>query len=213
MTSARALVDEREEVVGPAAVDREPEVRVRQVQRHLAAASDLDRVGVRLERVRAVVAVVRAVEPLALAYRLEQRDDLVVVGVHPRRVRQSRGEAEGALVERSGDEVLHLAKLSARGCPVVASHREHPDRPVWREVRDVHRYPGSVEPIEILADRAPAPVEPFRVAVPARKLHAELRERRVVHRRVAEPVLSADFERHPLAHFRLVRRSREDAQV
>src|SRR3954462_9103802 len=80
-----ALVDEREQLVSAAPVDREAEVRMREMQRYLGTSRNCDRIGVCLERVQPVVAMVRTVEAPALANRLEERDDLVVVGGHAER--------------------------------------------------------------------------------------------------------------------------------
>jgi hypothetical protein len=72
--------------------------------------------------------------------------------------------------------------------------------------------PG-VEPVEVLADGAPAPVEAGRVAVPAGELRAQLRQHLVGHGRIAEPILTEELERHALAHLRLVPRLGEQLHV
>ena len=200
------LVDHREQLGCAALVDLVAEVRMREVQRHARAARDLDAVGVGLQRALPVVAVVRRVVAAVLADDLEQRDDLVVVGVHPRRVGQAGREADRALLERLGQQPLHVRELVGGGRAVVGAHRDHPDRPVRREVGGVDRDPVGVEPVEVLADRPPAPVEAGRILVPGGELPAQLLEHLVGDRRVAEAVLADHVERHALLHLRLVRR-------
>ena len=80
-------VDHRQQLRRLALVDLVAEVRVGEVERHAGAPRDLDAVGVRLERTPAVIAVVRRVVAAVLAHDLEQRDDLVVVGIHARACR------------------------------------------------------------------------------------------------------------------------------
>ena len=82
-----------------------------------------------------------------------------------------------------------------------------------REIRGVDRDPVPVEPVEVLADGPPAPVEAGRVVVPAGELPAELLEHLVRDRCVAEPVLADHVERHALQHLRLVRRVHEQLEV
>ena len=81
------------------------------------------------------------------------------------------------------------------------------------EIRGVDRDPALVEPVEVLPDRAPAPVEARRIAVPARELRAQLLEDFIGDRRVAEAVLPEQLERHALADLRLMRRLAEELQI
>ena len=118
------LVDHREQLGRLALVDLVAEVRVREVQRHARAARDLDAVGVGLQRAPPVVAVVGRVVAAVLAHDLEQRDDLVVVGVHPRRVGQPGRQPDRALLERLGQQPLHVGELVRRRRPVVVAHRD-----------------------------------------------------------------------------------------
>ena len=108
---------------------------MREVERDAGAARDLDAVRVRLERAAAVVAVVRRVEAAVLADDLEERDELVVVGVHPGRVGETGREPDRALLQRLGEQPLHVRELVVGRRPVVVAHRAHADRPVRREVR------------------------------------------------------------------------------
>ena len=207
------LIEHRQQLGRSTLVDREAEMGVREVQRHARTARDLDAVGIRLERAQPVVAVMRRVVPAVLTHDLEQRDELVVVGVHPRRVGQTGREADRALLERLGQQPLHVRQLVGRRRTVVVAHRAHADRPVRREVGGVDRDPVRVEPVEVLADRAPAPVEPGRILVPAGELPAQLLEHLVGDRGVAEAVLAEHVERHALVHLRLVGRIDEQLQV
>ena len=174
-------VDHREQLGRPAAVHRVAEVGVREVERHSGATDDLDAGGVRLERVEAVVAVMRGVEPTVLSHDLAELDELVVRGVHARRVRKACGEPDGPLLEPFGQESLHVKELVGRRGAIVEPHRDHAERAVRDEVRGVDRDP-LVEPVEELAHRPPAPVESRGIVVPGGELRAQLLEHLVASR-------------------------------
>jgi len=59
----------------------------------------------------------------------------------------------------------------------------------------------AVEPLQVFGDAAPVPVEARRVVVPALDLAAQLDERRIVDRGIAEAILAEHFGGDALAEF------------
>ncbi len=161
-------VDQREQLARAPAIAGEAEMRVREVQRHAGAARDLDRVGVALDRVQAVIAVVRAVVGAA-AQLPAQLDQLVVRRVHARRVGEAGRQADRALGETLTHERAHRIELVRRGGTVVRPHGQQAQRGVGEQVADVDRG-RPVEAREIVRHAPPAVVELGLGAVPARQL-------------------------------------------
>ncbi len=157
--------------------------------------------------------MVRAVEAAEPAHHLAQRDELVVGRIHARGIGQARGEPDRALREPLREQPLHLRELVAGRRAVVVAHCAEAQRSVRHEIRRIDGDPAPVEPVEVLADGAPAPVEARRIAVPARKLRAQLLEHHIRDGRVAEAVLAEQLECHALADLRLVRGLDEEPQI
>ena len=183
-----------------------------EVERDTCPADDLDARLVGLERVETVVAVMRRVEAAVVPEHAAELDELVVRGVHARRVGQTRGEPDRPLGEPVGEHTPHVCELVLGRRPVVEPHRDHAERPVRHEVCRVDR-DALVEPIEVGADGAPAPVEPGGVVVPAGELRAKLLEHLVGRGRVRETVLAEHLERDALVDLCLVGRVREQLEV
>ncbi len=194
----QALVDELQQFRAPPGVHLVVHGGVRQVQGAARAAGDRDHLGVALERPGAVAALVRPEEAAVSGDHFAQCDQLGGVGVHAGRVAQARRQAHRARFEAVRHERAHGLELGRGGRAVVPAHGEHPDGAVGDEVGGVRRGP-LVDPVEVLADRAPGEVHVVRAAVPGGDGLPHLRRGRLVDRRVAEPVLSEHLQGAALA--------------
>ena len=181
------LVDQLEQSPGAAFVGLAAE-HVGDVQRAVGLAGYLDGVAVRVEELVAErvagVCVVEASQPARLC---RQLDDLVVVGVAPRRVVEPGRQREGALVHALSEHRLHRLDVRAGRRDHVPAYRAHPQRRVADDIGDVHRG-VAVEQVQVLGDGRPG-ARQRRVALDAR-VHSEQPPEvlRVVERRVGEAV-------------------------
>src|SRR6188472_1773638 len=109
------------------------------------------------------------------------------------RVLEPRRVTPGSLIERLAQQHLHLRKLAVVRGPVGETERREAQLAVRDETQDVDGGPGGVEPLEVLAGRAPGQREVVRVAVdrPSRRV-------RVADREAAEAAVADDLGRHPL---------------
>ncbi len=175
-----------------------------EVQSNICALGDLQAVLVALHHRAAVIAMVRAVVTAAFTDRPEQRDDLIVVGIHGRRVRQPGRQADRAVVQPLRDESDHLLKLVGCRRPLLGSQHLHPHVAVRHEVRDIDRR-SAVNMRKILRDRSPLG-RSVGFAVPGSKLRDELWQRLISHRGIAQAVLAENLTRDTLPDLRGVLR-------
>ncbi len=194
----QALVHELQQLARPPGVDLEVHGGVRQVQRAARAAGDVDHLGVAFERARAVTALVRTEIAAVAGDHGAQGGQLGGVGVHAGRVAQPGREAHCALFEPGGDERLHRLQLVLGRRAAVPAHGEHADGAVGDEVGRVGR-DALVEPVEVVAHRAPREADALGAAVPGGDGLPHLRGGGLVHGRVAEPVLPEHLQGAALA--------------
>src|SRR5262249_12941633 len=127
---------------------------------------------VRIERTRTVVAMVWLVIPSPLAYRAAQLDQFVVVGIHRGRIRQSRGQADGAIRHSLSNDGLHVLELLVARTTIVQSHYFHPAGAVANQTRHVRRH-IAVESSQVVGHRSPTPIDDGRLTVPGLELLAQ----------------------------------------
>ena len=203
-TARASRIDDGQQLGRTSLVVWKAKVRMRKMERNRRGLSGGDRLGVRLDRVRAVVAMVGRVERARATQHATERDHLALVGEHSGRVGETRRQAERSLGEGLAHEVLHLPQLVGRWCTVVGAHHEHADRAVTDKKGDVRRYAG-VEAREIVG-HAPPTTGVIGIAVPAGQRTPQLGLDGLVGRREAQPILANHLERHALTGLRLVGR-------
>ena len=207
-----SLVDHRQELRRPSLVHVEPEMRMCVVEGNARPPGDVDAVPVGRDGGHPVVAVVRRVVAARLAEHRQELDELVVGRVHARCVGEPGGEADCSVLDALPHEPLHLGELGVGGRAVVTSHRDHANGRVGNEHRRVDA-DAAIEPVEVLGDAPPAPVELRWIVVPARELESHLREHLVGDRCVRETVLADHVAGDALVHLHLVRRVGEQLDV
>ena len=157
--------------------------------RTLSAIAGADRLGHRVRRAVVSFARVGGVERRVTGERrhLARRGGPLLRVLEPGRV------TPGSLVERLAQQRLHLRELAVVRGPVGETERREAQLAVRDETQHVDGGPGGVEPLEVLAGRAPGQREVVRVAVdrPSRRV-------RVADREAAEAAVADDLGRHPL---------------
>jgi len=182
------------------------------MDRAAGGARQVQHLRVRGQRTRAVRAGVRTVIAAARRNDLAECCEFAGVGVHARGVGQAAGHADRSCAETLGENLLHADDLVGSGGPIVGSDHQQSQGALRDQVRRVGGN-ALIEPVEVLTDGPPGEVEVGRVAVPAGDLSADLRQHRIVHRCVAQPVLAEHLGRHALADLGEMIWRGEDLQV
>ena len=187
---ARAL-DERRRVLHFPPVALARGLVVRQLDAHLAAPADREVLFDRVEELGALVADVARVEAAFVADDRAERGELVRRPERARWIDEPRREADGALVERAREELLHPRELGPRRRPVLGAHHAGAQGPVPDERADVDRGLRAIDRRRVFPERAPRALH-----VETRELAVELRLGEPAHRRRRAAAVAADDERH-----------------
>ena len=182
-------VEQLQQLPRPARVDAEVHRGVRQVERAAGPPGYLrpfPRIPPTRPRRKSVGAGMEAAE---LGHHLAERDQFVGAGVRPGRVAQPAGQPDRTLAQPLGEQPAHPLQLGRRRRTVLPAEHQRAQRAVRYQVTGVDR-DAAVQPVQVLPDRAPAPVESLGITVPAGQLAAQLGSVASSTGRVGEAVLA-----------------------